>query len=791
MKSKLFSAFKFFFGWPLSVLAVVFIGKSVVSRAPVILSQIHGLNIPLFIIGLISFLVYFYLRGVCWQKILVAYGHHLPFEEANFLWAKSEVRRYVPGSVWSFLSRAYLFEKKNVPRKDTAKGLILEAELIVLGAFIVSTLCFPFLWEKYFYGSLSPNWVVTFLSTSIFIGTGVYIFQQYFLTKISFLRKKPFSFIFPGFSPSTLGTLIMLSSVSFFFLGLGYFYIASSVFFIHPQMVLILSGFFVLSYLISYLSLITPSGLGVREGIIIFGLSRIMVPEVAGFIALFTRFILIIAEVVFLVTAYFLHSISFRWFVRLKQVVKQHPYELWLLIAILLYFIYFTYSSFLRYDNFYTGRFDLGNMAQTVWNTMHGRIFQLTDPNGTDTVSRLATHADFILILFAPIYTLWPNPKMLLLIQTAVLSLGALFVYKLAKQILKSPQFALTFALLYLSNPSLERSNLYDFHPVTLTTTFLLGAFFFLRNKRYGWFLLFALLAGLAKEQVWIIVGLMGGYMVVVQKKILEGSLLFIGGIALFYYFVTYAIPGALGSQHFALSYYSDFGDKPSSIIKNILFSPLKTLMIAFQPDRIDFLKQIFLPVGYYALFAPLFLLFASPDFVINLLSNNAQLHQIYYQYTATLTPFIFIASIYAVFYLIKRFPRITLQTHMGIIIVCGIFSAYIYGPLPGSMNPNIAMFINPVQNKQEVNQFLTSIPKQYSIAASNNVGSHLSQRQRIYTLPIGIDKADMIVLLPDSTTPQLSISQQDIVATLSADLHYRLLYQKDQFIAFKRKGIE
>ena len=84
--------------------------------------------------------------------------------------------------------------------------------------------------------------------------------------------------------------------------------------------------------------------------------------------------------------------------------IKKHRYAITLVVFITLYVAYFTTASFLRYDNFFTGRFDLGNMDQTVWNTIHGRIFQLTDPNGTTNISRLAFHADFILVLIAPLY---------------------------------------------------------------------------------------------------------------------------------------------------------------------------------------------------------------------------------------------------------------------------------------------------------------------------------------------------------------------------------------------------
>ena len=133
------------------------------------------------------------------------------------------------------------------------------------------------------------------------------------------------------------------------------------------------------------------------------------------------------------------------------------------MVLVLIYIVYFTNTTFLRHDNFFSGRFDLGNMDQTVWNTIHGRIFELTNPNGTNITSRLSFHADFILVLLSPLYFMWENPKMLLLIQTIILSIGAVFVYLISQKILKSKNLSLTLGFIYLINPAVNHSNLFDF----------------------------------------------------------------------------------------------------------------------------------------------------------------------------------------------------------------------------------------------------------------------------------------------------------------------------------------
>jgi uncharacterized membrane protein len=188
--------------------------------------------------------------------------------------------------------------------------------------------------------------------------------------------------------------------------------------------------------------------------------------------------------------------------------LKKYKHEFILGILICIYIAYFTIASFLRYDNFYTGRYDLGNMDQTVWNTLHGRIFQGSG-DGT-TVSRLSFHADFMLILISPFYLLWSNPKTLLLIQTVILALGSIFVFLIAKEIIKNKRLALIFGFLFLMNPLMQLTNLYDFHPVTLATAFLLASFYFFIKRKYFLLVVFLTLSAITKEQVWIIASIFG-----------------------------------------------------------------------------------------------------------------------------------------------------------------------------------------------------------------------------------------------------------------------------------------
>jgi uncharacterized membrane protein/uncharacterized membrane protein YbhN (UPF0104 family) len=791
--NKTLSIIKFVIGWPLAVISLVFIFKLIYENGASLL-KIQRLDLNSLILSFIFFFLYFIFRAVLWNELIKEKGNNLSLKKTFYFWEISEIKRYTPGNIWSFLSRANLFSKDNLLGKDVFSSLITEAVLIVLSSFFLS----------FFYIShiLKNNFLNNVLLISII--ASVFIFICLSRINIKLFEKLKLNFIKKSISPSrniaTNLKFYFISTAAFFMYSIATYFGANAVFYLDLRFFVEFSSLFAFAFLVGYLSIITPMGLGVREGVVTVGLSSFISLPAAGIISIFTRIIFIISEVIFISIVFLWNKIKSVNFEKIEKFILENKYEITLLVFCLLYVFYYTTASFLRYDNFYTGRFDLGNMDQTVWNSIHGRIFQLTDPDGTNSISRLSVHADFILILISPLYLIWSNPKMLLLLQTIILSAGAVIIFLLSKNILKNKNISLTLAALFLISPAVGYTNLYDFHPVTLATTFLLATFYFFYKKKYLWFFVFAVLSSFCKEEIWAVVSIFGLYLVFksfidfIKTKVFPkrefflGIFLFILFLSIFYYLIAVAIPSVRGSDHFALSYYSDFGTSPSNITKTIILNPFKTILTILKPDRLLYLVQLFFPLIFLPLLSLEYLIFAAPDFLINLLSSNNQLHEIYYQYSAGITPFLFIASIFSIKKILKRFKFIRIDYLIYLLIISACISAYNIGPLPFSKQPNVDMFSKPLNNNKAIARFIALIPKKYSVAATNNLGSHLSRRQRIYTIPIGIDSADYILFLLNDRFAQPSLSDQiKMEQNLEKSSKYRLVYKIGVFSAFKK----
>lgn len=778
VKSRLLSLLQYFIGWPITVVAFIFIGKLIWDKFPEILPHMQQINYGHFYLGTLFLIAFYFLRSYVWYLVIKPYNESLSFKKSSYLWSISELKRYVPGNIWSLLGRTHLFHHKDVGRKKIFQAMVWEAEYFIIGCAVVSVLSLGMIFPS------APNYLITVVICMLLLLLVGFVYTN----KIQFSKNKIVRYISPDVSLQKSIVLIVISVLSIMSFGIGNYFIMTSVFITEPGLFWQFIGLFSFAFLAGYLALIAPAGFGVREGILIAVLSKFVDISFGAFIALYTRFMLMIAELLFIFLIFLWVTFQNKWIHKLEALIVKKPYESILSVFVGIYSLYFTHVTFLKYENYYTGRFDLGNMVQTVWNTMHGKIFLFTNPDSVEQISRLAFHADYVLILLAPLYAIWSDPRMLLLIQTIVLSVGAFYVYYIAQFVLRNNVISLVFAIAFLANPLVQRTNLYDFHAVTLATTFFLAVFYYFLRKNYSAFYVFAILAGFCKEQLWLIIALFGIAIFFYYKKRIIGLLVTVLSLGMFYVLFWYAIPNARGGEHFALSYLSEFGDTPSEVVSTFVLEPQKVLAVFNHPERVDFIKKLLSPLGYLPLVFPFTLIFAGPDLMISLLSSNSQLRQIYYQYTATITPFLFISAIYGVWVIRKFIP--TLPTIMIIIYI--VYSTWnasmMFGPLPGAKKPDIAMITMPLQDKAFIDSIVHSLPSDVSVSASNNLGSHLSARNEIFTIPLGIGKADKIlILLNPYGNKNTKESEMQFVRLLQNNPQYVLQIERGNFYVFDK----
>lgn len=328
-------------------------------------------------------------------------------------------------------------------------------------------------------------------------------------------------------------------------------------------------------------------------------------------------------------------------------------YAWFLFLAIVIgYTLWMSFEVTMRYDSFKATAFDLGNYDQAIWNTIHGRPFVFTNQgdNYYGPPTRLAFHFEPILLPISLLYLFHADPRILLIFQTLALASGAYPVFRLTRYYVPVwPLLAPMMVAAYLFSPASMGVNLFDFHPLSLVAPLLLYAILALVHRRYGWFLLACILAAACKEDVPLIVAMLGILVIWKYKLPRLGLLLLIGGLLWSFLAFVVIMPHFYPGVHYSNFWYryEAWGSSPKDAILNILLHPWIIVTNLLTLDRIYYLFGLLRSSGFLALLAPEWLLPTLPTLAINLPSSDNLLYSGIYQYNAPVIPFIMLSALY------------------------------------------------------------------------------------------------------------------------------------------------
>ncbi|MCA9957609.1 MAG: DUF2079 domain-containing protein [Anaerolineales bacterium] len=316
-----------------------------------------------------------------------------------------------------------------------------------------------------------------------------------------------------------------------------------------------------------------------------------------------------------------------------------------LLALVMVWIIMMATFAIMRHQRFNSTAYDLAIYSQVIDNTANGRFFASTIEFDH---SYLGDHVQPILLLLVPLYYLWANPQMLIIIQTIVLGISALPLYALAKHKLGDPRLAFLFALIYLLYPTVGFINRFDFHPIVFAIPFLLLTFLALEKEQMGWATAWAFLATISNDEIGLTICMVGIYAAIVKKRWRWG--ISVGLLALCWALLTQLViipafrPEAPVGD--TLLRYTWLGPTTTDQLRTLLTQPGMVLQrLITDPLRQQFLLRLLLPVGYLALLSPLSLLIGLPALAYNLLSDIPSQHSIYFHYVAPVLPIALIAA--------------------------------------------------------------------------------------------------------------------------------------------------
>ena len=406
--------------------------------------------------------------------------------------------------------------------------------------------------------------------------------------------------------------------------------------------------------------------------------------------------------------------------------------------------------TLMRHQSLQTYGCDLGIFDNVLWNTVHGHVLHSAILNR----HFFGEHASPILLLLAPLYALWQDARLLLLVQAVALAWAALPLYRMAARQL-GPAAGLVVLFLYFSYVPLQGLYLFDFHEVALALPLLAYATEHLTRGHFRRLLLFLGLALLCKEELALTLVAFGLVLLLFPRSAGPlpatascaprrrlGLFLVLAGMATFLWLTGWLVPAFRQAPFPYIDRYSHLGNGLSGIAWTALTEPGRVLETVGEPAKDLYLRGLFSPVLYLNWLNPAAVLLLLPTVARSVLSNHGPQYSLFFHFLGPLVPFVFYGLSSGLGWLLRRrWPgdgvparrRGARRARLQIALLLLFFTGIVGGTRPVTLWQNAC---KGLKRRPALDRLLTLIPPEASVCAHNHLVAQISNRQDATVFP-------------------------------------------------------
>ncbi|MDY7075606.1 MAG: DUF2079 domain-containing protein [Chloroflexota bacterium] len=480
-----------------------------------------------------------------------------------------------------------------------------------------------------------------------------------------------------------------------------------------------------------------------------------------------------------------------RLWVNAKLVIRKSQPADWIAIALLvIYVAMFSWMTIRQHEGFRTNALDLAKFDQAIWNTAQGRPFHTTLIR--DSV--IQSHFSPILALYAPLYWLWSDVRILFIAQSICLGGAGFLIYVFFRRNKATPWPGLIIYAAYLMHPALHQVNLAEFRRITTAVLATSFALYQMLGRRYGWMALGLAIALLSKEDMAFLTIGVGLYLILAHRSFKVGvSLLIAGGAWLV--LVPFVVLPALTTRNITSSgqytlagkYFSYLGNSLAEILQNLSSNPTLILQYVLRPKRLMSVVNLCWPTAFLFLLAPEIAVFTLPFLGYLLASTSNSMGQLEAWYPSVILPMLY----WAVAVGISRVRGRWQTTVLIILLVTGIGGWFANSEVwPGRRFQPERFKVT--EHHRQVEVALQQIPADAVVAAQSPLVPHLSHRKQIYLFPWipGGVQPDYVVLDREMNTyPTVLEAYRSLFYRLLAGTEYEIEQQVDSLYVFRYAG--
>ncbi|MFB2923909.1 DUF2079 domain-containing protein [Aerosakkonema funiforme] len=437
----------------------------------------------------------------------------------------------------------------------------------------------------------------------------------------------------------------------------------------------------------------------------------------------------------------------------------------WLLVALgsaIAFFVLALTLTLHRHYTFYSS-YDQGIFNQVFWNGIHGRFFQssLSSQLSTNVVHsndvpnvyyhRLGQHFTPALLLWIPLYALFPSPATLTVLLVTLVTAAGLVLYVLARLYVQGPIAAAIAGSFYTAN-AVVGPTLCNFHDICQIPLFLFGLLLAM-EKRWWW--LFAVLAVLilaVREDSGIGLFGVGVYMILSKRYPRIGLAVCALSFGYTILLTNLIMPlfSADISERFMIERFGQYADGDSAstleIIWGMVKNPWRLLVELFSPfpETIKYLLAQWLPLAFVPAVSPAAWAIAGFPLLKLFLGRGESVLAINIRYAMTVVPGLFYGAILWWSQHPEKFKKLSFRRFWVICICISLFFTITSNPnrtisflVPDSFKPWVYVSLpRQWQHAGEIYSLLAKIPPNASVAATTYIVPHLSGRREIIRFP-------------------------------------------------------
>jgi len=370
---------------------------------------------------------------------------------------------------------------------------------------------------------------------------------------------------------------------------------------------------------------------------------------------------------------------------------------------------------------------DLGTYTQVLYNINNDNI-----PPFNTLKNQIAwgDHAHFIMLLLAPVFAIWQDPRTLIIIQVLFVTSAGWALYKIAQDKLKNYFFSFSLLIAYLLFFGIQYALDFDFHANVLTSAVLAWSFYAFHFRKYPLFWFTVIIGFLTREDAALFYAMFGVYIVLFESDLAKKTITLaysflksnvfapaciamrsIAGrseakqspktnllsvlkisnirhlfnlqstqaviliiISLAYFFtVTYILMPKWTPGGGALTYFDAAGTQkgPAHLLVWFISHPIGLIKEIFVTDtNRNTIRQIFQSFGFVSLFSPITYLMLAPNFVARFMSEEYQRHLMSFHYNASLASILAYSAILGTSNLKRFFARLLPKRGVETIVV-------------------------------------------------------------------------------------------------------------------------